>query len=164
MFCESCQKKPATVHLTEIIGNKKHEVHLCEDCAKSKGAVKANVSIANLLSGIMESQLHLDDLVMASVSCPICGISFAEFQREGRFGCCEDFEIFHEGLLPLLERIHGATQHYGKSPKLLTEDKSLEQDLHRLQRELSQAVGQEEYEEAAKIRDKIRNLRNTKQD
>ncbi len=35
MKCESCNKKLATVHLTEIIENEKKERHFCEDCAQN---------------------------------------------------------------------------------------------------------------------------------
>ncbi|MEK6623084.1 MAG: hypothetical protein AABZ13_11425, partial [Planctomycetota bacterium] len=35
MKCESCNKKHATVHLTEITGAVKKERHLCEDCAQN---------------------------------------------------------------------------------------------------------------------------------
>ena len=36
MLCQRCKKKQATVHMTEIEGGEKKEVHLCEDCSQRR--------------------------------------------------------------------------------------------------------------------------------
>ena len=37
MLCAICRKKPATVHLTQIVGEQMQKRGLCEDCANAKG-------------------------------------------------------------------------------------------------------------------------------
>ena len=89
--------------------------------------------------------------------CPTCGISFAEFREKGRLGCPNDYEFFEESLTPLLEKIHGATQHRGRLPQGSLDEAGQRNDtLLRLRRELQQAVKAEQYEAAARLRDQIR--------
>lgn len=56
MLCQNCQKKTATIHLTEVDHqNVKNEIHLCEECAGKKGiAPKLQFSLTELLSGLIE--------------------------------------------------------------------------------------------------------------
>ncbi len=87
--------------------------------------------------------------------CPQCGLEYAEFRKTGRLGCPADYDAFAEALLSLLERVHRSAPgagHAGKTPK---RGRHLA-DLARLRAELSAAVGTEEYETAARLRDAIR--------
>jgi protein arginine kinase activator len=90
--------------------------------------------------------------------CPVCGIKFVEFRNSGRLGCPHDYQEFREELTPLLENIHGETKHSGKSPRRLPQSKQTQSELVQLRKQLMQAVNREAYEEAAKIRDRIRKL------
>ena len=66
-------------------------------------------------------------------------------------------------MAPLLKRIHGASQHLGKSPnpqaidELKTHSKR-QQELDQAKADLQKAVKGEEFEEAAALRDKIKFL------
>jgi protein arginine kinase activator len=91
-------------------------------------------------------------------TCPVCGISFLEFRNAGRLGCPNDYEAFRDEIIPLLENIHGETQHTGKSPKRAPPDQRRHLELIRLKHALRQAVSTESYEEAARLRDQIRQL------
>src|SRR5207302_830190 len=88
------------------------------------------------------------------------GKEFAEvkFKAGGRLGCPQDYEVFQSALEPLLERIHRAHRHVGKVPPHASADAVRQRDLIDLRLELRQAVEQEAYEEAAKVRDRIRAL------
>ena len=90
--------------------------------------------------------------------CPACGLTFAEFRSTGRLGCHHDYEHFRGNLRPLLEKIHGRTQHQGRVPSRIGERLQREQQLASLQEALSEAVGKEDYEQAAELRDQIRAL------
>lgn len=96
---------------------------------------------------------ELDQLV-----CPNCGISFREFRSQGRLGCPHDYIAFEAELLPLLENIHGETQHCGKFPKRAPDASRRQYQLIRLRNDLRSAVEDEKYEEAARLRDEIRSL------
>jgi protein arginine kinase activator len=57
MLCSICKEKEATVHLTQIAGDKMQKVDLCEDCAKTKGVNDpTGFSLADLLLGLGASQ------------------------------------------------------------------------------------------------------------
>ena len=86
----------------------------------------------------------------------------AEFRGSGRLGCPNDYEVFHETLHPLLERIQHSDRHVGKVPRRAGSELKRENELIRLRRELERAVQREEYEEAAHLRDQIRTLESEK--
>ena len=60
---------------------------------------------------------------------------------------------------PLLERIQHDVQHVGKVPSRAGEMLQRKNELIRLRRDLERAVQREQYEEAARLRDAIRELK-----
>jgi protein arginine kinase activator len=106
------------------------------------------------LSEAEASQLE----VMDHLLCPNCGISFREFRSQGRLGCPHDYIAFEKELMPLLENIHGATQHVGKYPKRAPNSSQQQFKLIKLRNELRSAVDDEDYERAARLRDEIQAL------
>ena len=158
-MCEKCQKQQAKVHLTEIVNAEKREAHLCEECAKSAGVgVNFNFSIPDLLGNFMEEKNIKVGKKMLNTACPDCGITFADFKAKARVGCAKDYQVFRSGLSTLLEKIHGATQHVGKVPQTADVQIRKENELIRLKRELDAVVKAEDFERAAGLRDRIRNL------
>jgi protein arginine kinase activator len=156
MKCDKCPKQ-ATLHITEVLGEDRYEEHhLCEQCASEylyEPGGKAN--------GSSEEAAGEDDVETASLNqreCPQCGLKFVEFRNSGRLGCPHDYDAFAEELTPLLENIHGDTRHVGKSPRRSPHSQQNQTELTRLRRQLQTAVSQEAYEEAAKIRDQIRQI------
>ena len=88
--------------------------------------------------------------------CPNCQISFLEFRNSGRLGCPHDYEVFRDELMPLLENIHDEVRHSGKVPKRAPRNSQQQSELIQLRNELKRAVAAEDYESAAKVRDKIK--------
>ena len=162
MLCQMCKKQPATIHLTEIVSNQKKEVHLCEKCAEKQGVVKTQMSIADFLSGLATGGKTRTREDLPDVECASCGMTLSEFQSGGRFGCADCYTGFRERIMPLIEKIHDAGQHVGKMPQRTDRDVAREKSLRQLQAELKRAVDREEYEEAARIRDRIRELGDSK--
>ena len=158
MLCQMCKKRQATIHLTEIVQNQKKEVHLCENCAEKQGVVKTQMSIADFLSGLASGGKAKVKEKLPDLACPSCGMTLSEFQSRGRFGCADDYGAFRERIMPLIEKIHDATQHLGKMPARTDREVAREKSLRQLQAELKRAVEREAYEEAARIRDRIREL------
>lgn len=156
MKCDKCPKQ-ATLHITEVLGEDRYEEHhLCEQCASEylyePGGKK---------NGKSEELASEDDAETASLNhreCPQCGLKFVEFRNSGRLGCPHDYDAFSEELTPLLENIHGDTRHVGKSPRRSPHTQQNQTELTKLRRQLQTAVSQEAYEEAAKIRDQIRQI------
>lgn len=165
MLCEECRERQATVHLTKIINNRKTETHLCERCAREKGELQLMIepkfTIHNLLAGLLDGDTDLEaspKVTHRSLQCPNCGISYREFSRTGRLGCARCYETFDQHLVPLLRRIHGSAAHTGKVPERTGGVVRVRKQISRLREELQQAVSREEFERAAQLRDKIREL------
>jgi protein arginine kinase activator len=154
MKCEKCPKQ-ATLHITEILGEDRYEEHhLCEQCAHEYIYEPDGKKSGKTLEGLDDEELS----ALNQRQCPQCGMKFIDFRNSGRLGCPHDYEAFAEELLPLLENIHGDTRHCGKTPRRLPQTRQTQSELTRLRRQLQDAVSQEAYEEAAKIRDQIRLL------
>lgn len=168
MLCDICAKNAATVHLTEIIDEKMNELHLCEECARDKSAaMESQFGLSDLLAGMVDFQKPFskeEEPVM--VKCPVCGLSYADFKKVGRLGCAECYNIFRKYLAPLLKRIHGSNQHIGKRPmscpgKIKSPVPKIDKPracLQELKEQLQNAITQEAFEEAARLRDQIKEM------
>lgn len=155
-ICDNCQKNEASITITRVDKDGKSvEMHLCSSCATKKGigeAVKPHVSVIEILSELKEKIKEEDRKLV----CPKCGISYADFKRFGRLGCENCYEAFTERLLPLINRIHGSTQHIGRKPTTNRKDAKMKFEVKKLREELRQAISAEDYEKAARIRDRIK--------
>jgi protein arginine kinase activator len=159
LICQFCKKNIATVHLTELVHGTKQEVHLCEACARKKGlSTKPHFTIQDLLSSLMEQEKENVPPGLLSLKCPSCGLTFSQFRKSGRFGCPHDYQVFKDGLAPLLDRIHGSSKHVGKMPRRVNSDTAKERALLDLRSQLEESIHHEEYERAAELRDRIRVL------
>lgn len=164
VYCQRCQKEAASVHVTEINAQgAKAETHLCEECAKVKGVPPVPApSVFALFKELMEKTSTVSRT--RDRQCPQCGMTFGEFKTKGRFGCSHDFEVFLSRVIPLLERIHGGSEHVGESDAAAaatTVPKASDTtatELKRLRKDLLRVIKNEEYEEAARIRDRIQVL------
>ncbi len=159
MLCCVCKEKEATVHLTQIAGEKMQKVDLCEECAKQKGVNDpAGFSLADLLLGLGASQ-QMENAAGGEAKCPSCGFTQADFKKAGRLGCAECYKTFAEGLEQLLKSMHKGTRHRGKFPAALRESQDLAEKLKLLQKKLDKAVNEEDFEQAAICRDEIKSAK-----
>jgi protein arginine kinase activator len=161
MQCCVCKEKEAKVHLTQIVGDKMQKVDLCEDCAKQKGVNDpAGFSLADLLLGLGASQeMEQATAGGSDMKCPHCGFTHADFKKAGRLGCAECYVTFADGLEALLKTMHKGTRHIGKVPAALQQTRDLSDRLKSLQKKLDKAVGEEDFEQAAILRDEIKAMK-----
>jgi protein arginine kinase activator len=160
MQCCVCKDREAKVHLTQIVGDKMQKVDLCEECAKAKGVNDpAGFSLADLLLGLGASQEMEQAAGSGDLKCPHCGFTQADFKKAGRLGCSECYVTFAEGLESLLKSMHKGTKHLGKAPQSLQQSRDLSDKLKALQKKLDKAVEAEDFEQAAQIRDEIKNTK-----
>lgn len=163
MKCQHCEK-PATFHITELTEpNGPTILHLCEEHARTFLAGEGNATPASALTSILEKQLKMDkvaDELAASdkKTCPVCGLTFAEFRKGGRLGCAYDYIAFEEDVEPLLVNIHGALAHTGKLPTNLNGSPERQHRLMQLKKDLKESISREDYETASKLRDKIQSI------
>lgn len=152
--CDLCAK-PATVHLTQIINNKIHKVDLCEACAQAKGVTDpSGFSLADLL---LKASLNPEP--KAEAQCEACGFTQQDFKKSGRFGCPACYEAFAAMLEPVLDGMHKGSTHTGKTPQKAIERRSLYERLTQLETELDAAIKSERYEDAARYRDELHQVR-----
>lgn len=159
MTCDICGKKEATVHLTEIVNDKVTKLHLCEGCAKEKGAeMEEHFGLSDLLAGLADLGSGIEPNANDKIKCPVCGFTYRDFKKFGRFGCGECYEAFKKQLAPLLKKIHTADRHVGKVPLMAGKTVKDVRTLQDLRVKMEKAIQFEEFEEAARLRDEIKEL------
>ena len=164
MQCQLCNEQSATIHLTEISNGKRIESHLCQSCAQKQGlAVNSQVPLNELLGTLLAAESEAGVILPNSegldLSCPSCGTTLEEFSKNTLLGCPNDYEVFGEHINPLISKTQGGNlNHCGKVPSKAPADAQNQIELINLQRQLETAVKDEDYETAAKLRDRIQQL------
>lgn len=164
MKCQICEQNTASIHVQQIMGNEVVELHLCEKCAAERGIAageeRVELSLSQLLTGLVDASSGSTHEKPAE-KCPNCGLTLADFRKDGRLGCSDCYTAFKREIEVFLQNTSGTTRHKGKYPARLAAYKSLLIDRELLKEELKAAVTQEDYEKAAMIRDKIRTIEQT---
>lgn len=169
MICQNCGEREATFHLSKTVNGEKTEVHLCPRCAEQQGTAAMAFqapSIHQLLASLIGSTTGggaaaapaRDPGKSSQPVCPGCGFTYGQFAHTGRMGCGRCYETFADQLGPLLRKVHSATEHTGKAPKRAAGPLKIKREIAALRRELQMAIGQEDFERAAQLRDRIREL------
>ena len=159
MLCDICEKLKATVHLTEIVDGQMTELHLCEECARQKSLqMEQQFGLADLLAGLVDFGGGVGKTREVKLQCPNCGLSYEGFRKSGRLGCSQCYNSFKQYLASLLKKIHGSSQHFGKAPIKTSKVVKKKSELQELKNKLQKAILLEEFEEAAHLRDKIKEL------
>lgn len=159
MICESCGKNSATTHVKTIINGELTEYSLCAECSQKLG-------YGNLLTGLGRNFSSLlggffsdvDPDAKDTVRCKCCGSSFDDIARTGKVGCAECYHTFYNRLIPLIQRIHGNTKHRGKVPGGSLPQPKPQSELSLMRIELREAIDSENFEHAAALRDRIREM------
>jgi len=165
MKCEKCGKSDATVKYIEIINGKKTQQNLCKSCADKSGGIFSEPELFDFgFDSFFQSFLNSPGLNSAPSSaytfCKSCGNSISDIQKSGRLGCSDCYRTFREYLLKPLKEIHGSNRHTGKVPKRCGEKLKTETEVEKLKAELNEAVAKQNFELAAQLRDKIREIEN----
>jgi protein arginine kinase activator len=160
MKCEICGLRDAVIHIRQIQKSSVNELHICEECAQEKGLIKeeeSEISISNLLSGLIDNK-DISGTEEPGEACPRCGMKPEDFRKRGKFGCAECFHTFQKDVRSILSQMTGRTHHMGKLPRSEAVPVPEGPDRETLAIELREAIEREDYEAAALLRDKIREL------
>lgn len=160
MLCDKCKKNIATTHIEQNIGGKVTKMDLCSECAASVDT-GISMNFGGLLGSIFGDAM-LKAPTAGEKTCKFCGSTFADIARTGRVGCAECYTEFYDKLLPTLHKLHGNTTHQGKRPGTSTAQPQIKHGASRideLKAKMSAAIAQENFEEAAKLRDEIKLLK-----
>lgn len=175
MLCQNCNKNEANVKYTQIVNGVKKEMLLCEKCSKELGIDNMKLSLPISFSNFFGDFLNeYDNSFMPMMSmpketrCNKCGMTYNEFMQLGKFGCDNCYEVFSTRIDPILKRLQGSNRYNGKKAevneknnninKIEKKEKSKQEQIEDLKKELKKMVNEENYEEAAKIRDEIKKL------
>lgn len=170
MLCENCNQNDATIHYTEIVNGVIREHHLCSECAKEldlgSDGINSELPFAKLLTGLLASKMLIQqesDNPMTHIICPKCGMNYNEFTKVGKFGCAECYNVFGPLIEGHMKKIHGNNVHTGKQYKNLNDEIDEKDDsqteLEILEAKLKESIMLENYEDAAKYRDEIKEIR-----
>ncbi len=180
MICQSCGKKQAVTKIKVNVNGNVSEYNLCADCAQKMGYQSKNEFFNPFLdlNSLLGSFFGKDNTAAETVEhCRTCGASFYDISHSGKVGCADCYTLFRDKLMPSIQRIHGNTRHIGKDPtgrelrvaeesnlavaKEPGQAKNVSEKAGRieaLQKELQKAVEEQNFEQAAVLRDQIREL------
>ena len=151
MLCEECGIRPASLVMTAVINGQSTTRNLCQECIKKYKTGDLQSILAAVLASMTDKQQQAPD-----VTCPRCGETYAEFQKTGMLGCSECYQAFRKELTPLIARVQGRAQHTGRRPHVSEEEKERIAVMEDLRRRMEAAVAEENFEEAARLRDELR--------
>lgn len=171
MNCEHCKERNATVTVTQVVNGQKIEKHYCEVCAQKfhpfnldfhkDEQIPIHQIVSNLFglpvwNNAQEKQTKIPQQV---ASCPKCGFTFRKFLNEGKLGCPQCYETFSKQLPQVLTKIQAGTKHSGKAPgKPSQHNEWVKKQIESTREQLQNAIVEERFEDAAKLRDEIREM------
>ena len=169
MLCENCKTNTATVHMQGFVNGAKTELHLCQECSFKMVNMEMPISMENIFKGIMDSVQAMGPLTLGQPPgrqaprqtpgpCTECALTYEEFKAKGKLGCEACYQAFPKEIVALFKSVQGSTHHEGKFPKRSGQQFRQRREADKLRIDLKRAVDDENYEEAARLRDQIRNL------
>jgi len=163
MKCECCQKKDATIHLTQVIDGNVKKLNLCQDCAQDSGIdLNSPISITDVLLGLgVQPESTGPTAAEFDLSCSRCQMTRTEFKKRARLGCPECYNAFMGELSALTKAMHHSGQHVGKIPARQGNEARLVAQVAVLKKDIETAIAKEQYEVAANLRDKINALKSS---
>lgn len=170
MRCTHCHEKEANTHIQRIINGQREEMYLCPDCARELGVMDdfsfEPFSMDSFFGGLLGAGATALNSLAGVERCDSCGSSFNDIINSGRVGCGNCYSMFEDRLQPSIEKLHGKAKHVGKNVTYTeTEDNKKDEKessapspIEKLKSELKQAIKEQRFEDAAVIRDKIKEM------
>ena len=141
------------------------KVARCNECAGESGVTDpTGFALADMLLGPTSPSAGkgkapvVSNPVVAGPACPTCGFTLNDLKRVRRFGCGDCYKAFRSEVSQMLRGMHKGTVHSGKVPDGLMEMQQRKMRLEELREKLESAIGSENYEDAAALRDEILGL------
>jgi len=171
--------KEASVFLTQIVDGKMTQANLCDQCSKDKGVTDpTGFQLADFLIGAAgQGKSKVETAEDDALVCPACGFTRAHLKKIGRLGCPECYQTFAADLDNMLRAMHKGTRHIGKVPGkipppavkapvttavIVPPKVSAKKRLAELKDAIERAVADERYEDAARLRDEMRDMESKK--
>jgi protein arginine kinase activator len=151
MRCDGCGNDSAVIQVQEVVDGKQSTIRLCAACAAMQRFKLSSVTggaMEKLMESVAELASHLGGADAESPHfCSECGIDSQTIRKSGLVGCPHCYDEFRD----LLNELHPGALPSQTAPA--PPDPPRAPSLDEL---LAQAVAEERYEDAARIRDRIR--------
>ena len=151
MLCEECGINQAEVVVTTVVNGESASRHLCRECLRKYQTGEMQAVLAAILAAMAQKQQQTPN-----IACPRCGETYAQFQKSGMLGCAQCYQAFRKELTPLITRVQGRAQHAGRRPAGSAEEQEMLNRRQELRARMEAAVAEENFEEAALLRDQLR--------
>lgn len=149
MKCAVCGKREAQFKYVIVVFRENKEIiPICSTCLRNKLEISE------------EPYVPKHDIQQGQRVCPRCGLTYEEFLQNMELGCSTCYETFGQFIKNLLVRTPWQKEAPPKGAEIRDEEPDKHLQLYRLKRKLQELLDKEAYEEAAKIRDKIREIEN----
>jgi protein arginine kinase activator len=157
MRCQRCLRSDASVHLLEVMGSARRSVWLCADCAAEQEREPSPGAGREPLVSFLGPEPG-GPPPGGLRACPLCETTLDDLRRDNRLGCARCYSTFRGQLLPLLARYHRHVSHVGRVPSASRQPSSRLVEITRLRVSLAKAIAVEDFERAASLRDRLRDL------
>ena len=159
MLCQKCNKREAVIHVKQSVNGKKTEMMLCRECAELDGVSPFfGMGTDELFSGFFSDSVFGGSSIHEPKKCKNCGMSGAELAKNGRVGCAKCYDVFEQELSKIIYGIHGNAVHTGSVPGNRAKQLEKQKRIDELKKEQQIAINDQNYERAAQIRDKIKQI------
>jgi protein arginine kinase activator len=151
--CDKCDQ-PAIYHDVRILNGVHNTTHLC-----ATHAIEAGINLGPIELSLSFSESDSSSIQDNSPACPDCGMTIAQYKEVSLLGCPTCYETFETELEMIIAKVQdNHTQHVGRSPSGSNTQINRHLQIRRLLKQLESAVFKEEYEEAAQLRDQLREI------
>ncbi|MBC8201795.1 MAG: UvrB/UvrC motif-containing protein [Planctomycetes bacterium] len=151
--CDYCDQA-AIYHDVRIENGVHTTLNLCQHHAIEAGIELGPIDLSIVLNADATFSESKEVIV-----CQDCGMTIAQYKEKSLLGCPTCYETFAEQLKHIIANVQdNHTQHVGRAPSSANADVSRHLTVRRLLKQLDKAVTQEQYEEAAVLRDELRKL------
>lgn len=157
--------------ITQVKSGAKSEHHYCEVCAAKFYPFQVEtqeepVSIHQLMSdwfGLPKWKNKVQEEAQQNKqqsTCPSCGFTYRQFLKVGKFGCANCYDTFRNQLPPVLKRLQADVKHVGKTQTEEKQTLNYQKQIESIRQQMQQAIAEERFEEAARLRDEVRAIEN----
>ena len=168
MLCEKCGKNTAQFYYSENVNGESKKLALCKRCASEINFLENHIfpdpfkgyTLLNPFGDLKKFENAVSGSVKKTeeTKCDLCGLTMRQILKEGKAGCPRCYETFSDELGRVVSGIHGNTHHKGRVPHRLKSKTDGDDRINGLRQKIADAVKTEDYEEAARLRDMIRDI------
>jgi protein arginine kinase activator len=151
IFAEDANKEAESDFIDENLADQTDDK---EEESKQPETANKKVVFSGKITGL-QSMLTQED----GKACPNCKYTLTQFKKTGRMGCPVCYTTFKDVLESALKNMHKGTRHIGKAPAGIRERLDLSQKLEEFEESLREAIALENFEDAAILRDQIKDLK-----